>query len=95
MHLLTLCFVLVFIAYSEAFEEPPNLWVSTPEDSFPNPDEDLVGFVEYCGHTLQEVSVTRKMVESGEELKPIAVELPFIFSESIFTVIIRQWLFCI
>ena len=47
-----------------------------------------MGFVEYCGHSLQEVSVhvylvTREMVESGEELKPIAVELPFVFSKSV------------
>ncbi len=63
-----------------------DLWISTPEDSFPNPDDDLDSFLHYCDHTLEELSVhvyllTREIIEEGE-VKPIMTEKPFVFSKS-------------
>ena len=67
-------------------EEPNELWTSTSKDHFPDPVEDLDGFLRYCGHSLRGLSanlylVDRAMVESGLEIKPIATERPFVFSE--------------
>ena len=65
--------------------EPDDLWSSTPEDQFPDPDDDLEGFLHYCNHTMEELSasvylLTREMIEEGE-VKPMVMERPFVFSE--------------
>ena len=74
----------------EGVEEPSrdlsNIWISTPEDQFPDPTLDPDGFMVYCGESLPRLTtylwlVTREMVEKGEELKPIAKHEPFIFSK--------------
>jgi hypothetical protein len=60
-----------------------DLWVSTPEDQFPDPSLDPDGFMVYCGESHPRLTaylwlVTREMIEKGEELKPIATHEPFI-----------------
>ena len=65
---------------------PTNLWISTPEDQFPDPRLDPEGFMVYCGESFPRLTaylwlVTREMVEKGEELKPIAVHEPFVFGK--------------
>ena len=66
-------------------EDPPYLWKSTPEDTFPDPRVDLEGFMAYCGKGIDQVTaalwlVTREMVEAGVEIKPLATHKPFLFS---------------
>ncbi len=60
-----------------------DLWVSTPEDQFPDPSVDPDGFMVYCGESLPRLTaylwlVTREMIEKREKLKPIAMHKPFI-----------------
>ena len=66
--------------------DPPDLWISTPSDQFPDPKLDVDGFMRYCGESYNQLTaylwlVTREMIESGVEIKPIAKHEPFIFSE--------------
>ena len=68
---------------AESSHDPSDLWVSTPEDQFPDPTLDPEGFMVYCGESFPRLTaylwlVTREMIEKGEELKPIAVHEPFI-----------------
>ena len=67
--------------------DPPGLWISTPQDQFPDPKYDLDGFLNYCGESFGRLTayvwlVTREMIEGGTEIKPIAIHEPFLFSES-------------
>ena len=66
--------------------DPPDLWISTPNDQFPDPKVDVEGFMVYCGESFHRLTaylwlVTREMIEKGVELKPIAVHEPFLFSK--------------
>ena len=68
--------------------DPPDLWISTPDDQFPDPKLDVDGFMRYCGESYDRLMaylwlVTREMIESGVEIKPIAMHEPFIFSKSL------------
>ena len=77
-----------FMSQAMSNHDPPDLWVSTPDDQFPDPNVDVDGFMAYCGETFNRLTsylwlVTREMVEKGEELKPIAVHEPFIFSKPV------------
>ena len=76
-------FTLGTVDYMMSSRDLPDLWVSTPEDQFPDPTLDPEGFMVYCGESFPRLTaylwlVTREMVEKGEELKPIAVHEPFI-----------------
>lgn len=66
--------------------DPHDLWISTPDDQFPDPKVDFDGFLTYCGESFPRLTtylwiVTREMVEKGEELKPLAMHEPFLFSK--------------
>ena len=67
--------------------DPAGLWISTPQDQFPDPNFDLDGFMKYCGASFSSLTtyvwlVTREMIEGGAVIKPIAIHEPFLFSES-------------
>ena len=67
-----------------------DIWLSTPEDPFPDPDTDVTSFVEYCGQSIDQLAsyvwlFTKEMIERGEELKPLAKHEPFVSSKSIHT----------
>ena len=75
-----------FMSRAMSNHDPPDLWISTPDDQFPDPNLDAEGFMIYCGESFPRLTtslwlVTREMVEKGEELKPIAIHEPFIFSK--------------
>ena len=66
--------------------DPQDLWISTPDDQFPDPKLDVDGFIRYCGDSYGRLTaylwlVTREMIESGVEIKPIAMHEPYIFSK--------------
>ena len=72
-----------FMSRAMSSRDPPDLWISTPDDQFPDPNLDAEGFMVYCGESFPRLTtylwlVTREMVEKGEELKPIAIHEPFI-----------------
>ena len=72
-----------FMSRAMSSHDPPDLWLSTPDDQFPDPNLDLEGFMTYCGESFPRLTaylwlVTREMVEKGEELKPIAMHEPFV-----------------
>ena len=74
-----------FMKQMKMNHDPPNLWVSTPEDQFPDPKFDVDGFIVYCGETYGRLTaylwlITREMIERGAEIQPIAVHEPFLFS---------------
>ena len=76
-------------------KDPAMLWVSTPEDQFPNPHSDLEGFLSYCGENMEHLTaslwlVTREMVEKGEEIKPLATHKPFLLSKLNVTLFCRD-----
>ena len=68
--------------------DPPDLRISTPDDQFPDPKLDVDGFMRYCGESYSRLTaylwlVTREMIESGVEIKPIGMHEPFILSKSV------------
>jgi len=63
-----------------------DLWVSTPNDPFPDPDKDYAGFLDYCSEvndvsTVSLYFLTRDMIESGLEIKPLVIEMPIVVSK--------------
>ena len=75
-----------FMSLAMSNPDPPDLWLSTPDDQFPDPKVDLDGFMVYCGESYPRLTsylwlVTREMVEKGVELKPIAMHEPFFSSK--------------
>ncbi len=68
-------------------EEPPDLWVSTPDDPVPDPN-DAAALFEYCGRdfgsdTTYVYMVNREMIESGMDITPLASYEPYVFREYI------------
>ena len=75
-----------FLSRAGSSLDPQGLWISTPEDQFPDPKFDLDGFMIYCGESFGRLTaylwlVTREMIESGAEIQPIATHEPFFFSK--------------
>lgn len=75
-----------FMSHSLSSFDPPDLWISTPDDQFPDPKLDVDSFMIYCGESFPRLTsylwlVTREMIEKGEELKPLAIHEPFMFSK--------------
>ena len=63
--------------------DPPDLWVSTPDDPVPDP-KDIDAVLKYCGmtkasRTATVYMVTREMIESGMDVVPLASYEPFVF----------------
>ena len=76
--------------------DPPDLWISTPSDQFPDPKLDVDGFMRYCGESYGRLSaylwlVTRRMIETGAEIGPIAIHEPVILSESLVEMALVQF----
>ena len=75
-----------FIQHAMDMQDPPELWTSTPEDPFPDPDTDAAGFLEYCGESVDRLTgyiwfVTKEMIERGVKLKPLAKHDPYILGK--------------
>ena len=70
----------------EEEEDPPDLWVSIGDDD-PVPDpSDIDAVMEYCwmrknNFIANLYMVTREMMESGMEARPLATYQPFLFGE--------------
>ena len=65
--------------------DPPDLWVSTPDDPLPDP-KDLDAVMKYCGLSKSAFvtslyMVTREMIESGMEILPLASYDPFVYGK--------------
>lgn len=67
-------------------EDPPNLWVSTPDDPLPDTIT-LDSLLGYCGMTRSGKTVylymfNREMIESGMIVLPLATYEPQLYCES-------------
>lgn len=63
--------------------DPPDLWVSTPDDPLPDIIT-LDSLLEYCGEsragmTISLYMVTREMIESGLGVRPLATYEPHLY----------------